>query len=103
MGIRFLDDAARRFTTDGSQLAVKVADACLAGIPCNDVLHDALRDFQLLRRETMLCQHFGQEVTRADIHFLLKHVAWKIDNIHPIDQWTRNLVFHIARADEEHL
>ena len=62
-----------------------------------------LRDFQLLRRETVLRQHFGQEVTHADIHFLLKHVAWKIDNIHPIDQWTRNLVFHIARADEEHL
>ena len=51
----------------------------------------------------MLCHYRGQEVSQSNIHFLLKHVAWKIDNIHPIDQWTRNLVFHIARADEEHL
>ncbi len=103
MGIGLLDYAPRHFAANGRKLPFQAAYTGFARVARHDLLHDRLRNLQLLLREAVFGQHFGQQVTQPDIHLLLKHVTGKVDDIHAVGQRARDLVFHVACADEEHL
>ena len=67
------------------------------------MLHDGLRNFQLLGSQAMLFQHLWQNVAHANIDFLVQHITREFNHIHAVQQRTRDLIFHIACTDEEHL
>ena len=75
----------------------------LAGIAGYDMLHDGLRDFDLLLRQAVFGQHFGQQVAQSDIDLLIEHIAGQVDDVHAVGQGAWNLVFHVAGADEKYL
>ena len=98
-----LNDTSRRLARNGRHLTFQVAHSGLAGIAGDNLAHDRLRDFKLFGQQTVLPQHFRQDVAHPDVDFLLQHIARKLDHIHAVQQRTRDLIAHIGGADEKHM
>ena len=83
------------------QHLLKPAHACFAGVAADDRIKRFIVHDQLIFAQAVLLHLLGQQVTACDQALFLRRVGRQLDNLHTVEQRTRN-GRKIVRSRQEH-
>ena len=80
----------RRLAAQLGEHLLKTAHACFAGIAADNRVERFIVHDQLIFAQTVLFHLLGQQVTACDQTLFLRRVGRQLDNLHAVEQRTRN-------------
>jgi len=101
--LAFLDDLRRDLAAGRVNLFLQAADAGLHRIIRNDSPDGSVRKGKILFRYAGFLRRLSDQMLLRDMEFLIRRIARKLDNFHPVEQRLRDRIVGVCRADEEHM
>ena len=94
-------DAHRRMAQDGTDLALEIAHARLAGVAGDDPAQRRLRDAALFELQSVLLELARDQVANRNLDLFGFRVAREPDDLHAVEQRTGHGIQHVRGSDED--
>ena len=99
LGLAF-GQAARLFAADCANIALQVADTCLARVMADQIAHRLVREFNLFHGNSVFLNLARHQVLECDVDLLFFGITLQLDNLHAIAQRLGYRIEHVGRGDE---